>query len=130
MSKINIQGINNISDSFYRYKMSSLNVVRQRNKTVIDNLSKVAADLDRDPKIIVDYFKKKFNTSFTYKSDTLSTATDISYDKFEFALREFIESYVLCGTCKLPETEITINKDKILLNCKCCSNKTIRIIKK
>jgi len=130
MSKINIQGINNINDTFYRYKMSPLNVVKQRNKTVIDNLVKVAADLDRDPKTIVDYFKKKFNTSFTYKNDILSTTTDITYDKFELALRDFIESYVLCGTCKLPETELTINKDKILLNCKCCSNKSIKLFKK
>jgi len=130
MSKINIQGINNINDLFYRYKMSPLNVVKQRNKTVIDNLNKVAADLDREPKIIIDYFKKKFNTSFTYKCDILSTPTDITYEKFESVLREFIELYVLCGTCKLPETEITLNKDKILLNCKCCYNKTIRITKK
>lgn len=127
--KINIQGINDIDDPFYRYTMTKLNVIRQRTKTVIDNLVAVSKDLDRDPKLIVDYFKKKFSVSFLFKNDILSTTTDISYDQFVMALRDFIEIYVLCGTCKLPETEILINKNKILLTCKCCPNMTSRIIK-
>ena len=131
MSKINIQGVNDINDSFYRYTMTKLNVIRQRTKTVIDNLVIVSRDLDRDPKLIVDFFKKKFSVSFTFKNDILSTTTDITYDQFYMALRDFIEIYVLCEICKLPETELTINKNqnKILLTCKCCPNITSRIIK-
>ena len=131
MSKINIQGINDIDDPFYRYTMVKPNVIRQRTKTIIDNFVIVSKDLDRDPKLIIDYFKKKFGVSFAFKDGILATTADIKYDQFMTTLRDFIEMYVLCQTCKLPETVISFSKDqsKILLTCKCCSNKTIQNVK-
>ena len=131
MSKINIEGIENINDPFYRYTMVKLNVIRQKTKIIINNLNEVAMDLDRDPKIIIDYFKKKFGASFTYKNNILSTSTDINYSQFALCLREFIEEYVLCEICKLPETILQINKksNKISLNCKCCSANIVKTIK-
>jgi translation initiation factor 2 beta subunit (eIF-2beta)/eIF-5 len=68
MSKINIQGLQDIDDPFYRYRMTKLNIIRQKTKTVIDNLPIVAKDLDRDPKMIVDFFKKALNASFISKT--------------------------------------------------------------
>ena len=120
---MNIQGINNIVDPFYRYKMEKLNVVRQKNKTVIDNFDKVAKDLERDPKMIYNYFKKKLSISISLKDGILSTNADITYDVFEKVLRQFIEEYVLCKSCKLPELEFVKKDSKININCKSCSNK-------
>lgn len=131
MSQVNIQGNDDIDDPFYRYKMAKLNVIKQRTKTIIDNLNEVAKDLDRDPKLIADYFKKKFNVSLIFKNGVLSTSATLSYDQFSTALRDFIEIYVLCQSCKFPETTLTINKNKdgIILICKCCPNNTYRKIK-
>ncbi len=130
ITKINIQGINDIDDPFYRYTMAKLNVIKLRNKTVIDNLMSVAKDLDRDPKLIVDHFKKKLNIALVYKNNLLSMSADLQYETFELALREFIEIYVLCDSCKLPETIlITNNKTKFTLDCKCCAKQTVKIIK-
>jgi translation initiation factor 5 len=121
-NKINIQGLNDISDPFYRYTMTKLNVIRQKNKTIIDNLETICQDLERDSLLLVSYFKKKFNSSFNYKDNVLSTTrTNITYQDFEKVLREFIENFVLCEKCKLPETILQQNSNEILLNCKCCS---------
>ena len=124
--KMNIQGINDIIDPCYRYTMTKLNVTKQKNKIIIDNLEEVCKDIDRDPNLLVNYFKKKFNTSFTYKDGTIATTrTNLTYQDFETVLREFIEFYVLCEQCKLPETEFQKNKEEILLLCKCCSYMTL-----
>ena len=58
--KINIVGLNDIIDPNYRYRMSKLDVVKQRTKTTITNLKKVSKDLDREPELIVGFFKKRF----------------------------------------------------------------------
>ena len=124
-NKINIQGLNEILDPFYRYKMAKLNVAKQKNKIMINNFDVVCKDLDREPNILINYFKKKFNTSFTYKNNILTTTrTDVNYKEFEIVLREFIEKYVLCERCKLPETELHKGdgkNDEVTLICKCCS---------
>jgi translation initiation factor 5 len=128
--KINIEGSTDVIDPFYRYTMTKLNVIKQKNKTVIDNLNVVCKDLDRDPMLIVNYFKRKFSTSMRYKDNILSTTGTITYDQFYDALREFIEYYVLCEKCKLPETIIQFKDDQIKLDCNCCSNITIKMLKK
>lgn len=124
-SKINIQGVENIDDFHYRYMMTKLHVIKQRNKTIVDNLAIVAADLDRNPSMIADYFKKRLSVSMTYKNDILTTTANIEYDQFETMLREFIEVYVLCNICKLPETVFMIRDNNPCLECKCCSNRSI-----
>jgi translation initiation factor 2 beta subunit (eIF-2beta)/eIF-5 len=130
MSKINIQGSEDVIDPFYRYKMNKLNVVRQRTKTVITNLSEVSKDLERDPRLITDHFKKKFNSTFILKDGLVSTTTDINYYQFETALKEFIEFYVLCEKCRLPETNFSKKDNKIILECRCCSNRSVKLVKK
>lgn len=127
-SKMNIQGSTDIIDPFYRYTMAKLNVVKQKNKTIIDNLEAVCKDLDREPNLLINYFKRKFNAAFTFKNGVLTTTrTDLNYKEFENVLREFIEFYVLCERCKLPETSLHKNDKKdaeITLLCKCCSHIT------
>lgn len=105
MSKINIQGLDDIDDPFYRYKMVPINVVHQKNKTIIDNIPQVCADLETDPQRVIKFFKKKFSISMQYKKDVLSTAARLTYNDFSGALREYIELFVLCRKCKLPERD-------------------------
>ncbi len=119
---MNIQGVDDIIDPFYRYKMQPLNVIQQKNKTVIDNINKVASDLDRTPEMICSYFKKKFSTSMVLKDGVLSTTAKLSYHDFEKVLREFIEEWVLCPKCKLPELVLSENKGKTIMTCKSCSH--------
>ena len=118
---MNIQGIDDIIDPFYRYKMQKLNVVQLKNKTIIDNLPKVSGDLGRKPEMIFNYFKKKFSVSMNFKDSILSTTAKLNYNDFEKVLRSFIEEYVLCPKCKLPELILDDDKNKINITCKSCS---------
>jgi translation initiation factor 5 len=125
MEKINIQGLQNIDDIFYRYKMRKMNVIRQRTKTVIDNFDLICQDIERDPKLLLEYFKKKFNIAILHKEGVLSMTADLKYLDIEEALREFIEYFILCQKCRLPETEIININHMITLKCRCCSTKTV-----
>lgn len=124
MSKINICGLDDNNDPFYRYKMEKVNIVVQKNKSNIMNLHIIANEIYRDVNLLVNYYKKKFNTSVIFKNNILTVSGIITTNEFEEALREFIEYYVLCPVCRLPQTELVIVKNKIEINCKCCPNST------
>ncbi|CAH6421851.1 Translation initiation factor [uncultured virus] len=140
-SKLNITGLIDKEDIHYRYKMNKLNINNLRNKIEIDNLNLICKDINRDPKYLIEFFKIKFATSFIFKNGRLSTTKNINYIEFELALKEFIEYFVICPVCRLPETEIKISKE-ITLFCKCCpyngklnpknkiAEKTLKIFKK
>ena len=126
MSKINIAGLDEINDPFYRYKMTKLVISRQKKSwTLINNLDNVANDIGREQNLIIEFFKKKFSANFSIKKQMLVTSKDISYDEFEKAIREFIEYFVLCPICRLPETNIRKSSNDLYLDCICCSSTSL-----
>ena len=128
MVKINIEGLEDVDDPFYRYKMEKLNLSSQKNKTEITNLETVGADLRRDPELIVAYIKIKLGLSLEYKNGVLKTTANLVYNDVNKILREFIEKIVLCSVCKLPEINLSISgkkkSKKLEGQCSSCSNNT------
>jgi len=61
MSKINILGLADKDDIFYRYKMEKMEVVKEKTKIVIINIENVCSDLGVTPLMLLEFFKKKFN---------------------------------------------------------------------
>jgi translation initiation factor 2 beta subunit (eIF-2beta)/eIF-5 len=130
MSTVNICGYEPIDDPFYRYTMDKIVVVKEKHKTAITNIDKVAKDLDRDELMIVYFFKKEFGCNFIFKHGKLTTTTALTENQVSDALKHFIEYLVICPICRLPETEIMIFKkskskkntnDYIVMDCKSCS---------
>ena len=106
MVKINVAGVEDIVDPNYRYRMDKLQVSHEKNKTVIQNLDKVAADVGRDVPMIIYFFKKFFGTNFSLKNSKYSTTKKISASQLQDAFKEFIEYSILCVSCRLPETNL------------------------
>jgi translation initiation factor 5 len=118
INQINIQGLKDIKDPLYRYKMNKVIVTKLKTTTELTNLHDICTnDLKRDPKQVLDYFKKKFGINFTLKDKRIIATREFTQEEITTALREFIEYFILCPVCRLPETEY----DKLLIKCKCCS---------
>lgn len=122
--KINIRGLtDNSNDSFYRYKMEKIICIEQKGKSVVQNIDSISKALDRDCKYIINYFKKSLGTSIIYKDNKLIISKLVSVNDLEQILFEFIEYYVICHSCKNPETELTFDKkNNPILSCKACSH--------
>lgn len=124
MSKqINVRGLVPIIDTFYRYKMPSIIIVNQKTKYVITNMNELAQSLQRDPNMIIDYLKKKFSVSMTFNKD-LNTVEfkGIQIELIQEAVYEFIEYYVLCPSCRNPETVLSNKKSIMYIKCNACSH--------
>ncbi|CCK71009.1 translation initiation factor eIF5 KNAG_0F03470 [Huiozyma naganishii CBS 8797] len=118
-------------DPFYRYKMPPLQAkVEGRGngiKTAVLNVADVARALNRPAPYIVKYFGFELGaqTSISVDKDRYLVNGVHEPAKLQDVLDGFINKFVLCGSCKNPETEIVITKDNDLVrDCKACGKRT------
>lgn len=129
MSLINVR--RDVSDTYYRYKMERLQTKIEGKgngiKTVVVNLTSVAASLARPPSYINKYFGFELGamTNDQPKDDRWIINGAHESGKLQDHLDGFINKFVLCKKCKNPETDVHIlTNDRILLDCKACGQRT------
>lgn len=129
MSFINICRDN--TDPFYRYKMPPIqSKIEGRGngiKTAIVNTSEVARALGRPPAYLIKYFGFELGAQTSINEGTDRYLVNGVHDapKLQDYLDGFISKFVLCGSCKNPETDIIITKDDDLIrDCKACGQRT------
>lgn len=125
MSFINICRDN--TDPFYRYKMPPIQAkVEGRGngiKTAIPNLSEVARALGRPSAYVVKYFGSELGaqTKIDETNDRFLVNGQHDAGELQDSLDGFINKFVLCASCKNPETQIQIKgKDYLQRDCKAC----------
>jgi len=121
-----------VDDKFYRYRMPILltKIEGKGNgiKTVIPNMSDVSRALSRPPAYPTKFFGCELGaqTSFDDKTDRYIVNGAHDATKLRELLDVFIEKFVLCKSCKNPETELIINKNEdVIRDCKACGERTI-----
>lgn len=99
-------------------------------KTVIPNMSDVARALSRPPAYTTKFFGCELGaqTSFDEKNDRYIVNGAHNADRLRELLDVFIDKFVLCRSCKNPETELVILKtgrtEDIIRDCKACGERT------
>jgi len=129
MAVVNIR--RDVDDKFYRYRMPLLltKIEGKGNgiKTVIPNMSDVARALSRPPTYPTKFFGCELGaqTSFDEKNDRYIVNGAHDATKLRELLDGFIEKFVLCKSCKNPETDLIITKtEEIIRDCKACGERT------
>lgn len=128
MANVNIR--RDVTDPFYRYKMERLQskIEGKGNgiKTVVVNLGNVADQLARPPSYLIKYFGFELGaqTNIDPKDDRWIINGAHEASKLQDYLDGFINKFVLCRSCKNPETVVNIKDGRILLDCKACGQRT------
>lgn len=129
MSTINIAGTTPIDDPSYRYKMPRIQAkVEGRGngiKTVLVNVNDVSLSLNREAPEITKFFGCELGSQTTFSAETdraivngAHTANDL-----QTHLSKYIENFVLCANCRLPETHYKIKSGLISQKCLACGHK-------
>ncbi|KAF8896436.1 domain found in IF2B/IF5-domain-containing protein [Infundibulicybe gibba] len=123
-----------VDDKFYRYRMPVLNTKIEGKgngiKTVVPNMSDVARALSRPPTYTTKFFGCELGaqTSFDEKNDRYIVNGAHNAERLRELLDAFIDKFVLCKSCKNPETELVILKvgrsEDIIRDCKACGERT------
>lgn len=123
-----------VDDKFYRYRMPLLltKIEGKGNgiKTVIPNMSDVARALSRPPAYITKFFGCELGaqTPFDEKNDRYIVNGAHDAARLRELLDGFIDKFILCRSCKNPETDLIVLKngrnEDIIRDCKACGERT------
>lgn len=124
MSTINIGGDN--KDKSYRYKMPQMVIkIEGRGngiKTVILNMHDLAKSLHTDPSYPTKYFGIELGAQSNYDRKTERAVVNGRHELSTLAshLEKFIDQFILCPNCRLPEIKMSVKKSNIKIDCAAC----------
>ncbi|KAI8634860.1 domain found in IF2B/IF5-domain-containing protein [Xylariaceae sp. FL1651] len=128
MALVNVR--RDVTDAFYRYKMERIQTKIEGKgngiKTVVVNLSSVAASLARPGAYVIKYFGFELGAQTNIDPPDDRWIINGAHDapKLQDYLDGFINKFVLCKKCKNPETDVVIKDGHIVLDCKACGQRT------
>mmetsp|Transcript_7289 Transcript_7289/g.9917 ORF Transcript_7289/g.9917 Transcript_7289/m.9917 type:complete len:413 (-) Transcript_7289:265-1503(-) len=126
---INIAGTTPVDDPEYRYKMPVVygKIEGRGNgiKTVIPNISEVALALHRPPGEVNKFFGCELGAQTTYNADTDRAVVNGAHTDtvLQNLIHRYIEAFVVCPSCRLPETDYKIKSGTIYHKCMACGAK-------
>ncbi|GAB5030833.1 translation initiation factor 5 [Nannochloropsis oceanica] len=128
---MNIAGLNPIEDANYRYKMPRIlaKVEGRGNgiKTVVINMKDVASALHRMPAEVTKFFGTELGAQTTYREETERAVVNGAHSApaLQALLCRYIQGFVLCPSCGLPETAYKIKGGVIYQKCDACGEKSM-----
>ena len=128
---MNIAGLNPIEDANYRYKMPRIlaKVEGRGNgiKTVVINMKDVASALHRMPAEVTKFFGTDLGAQTTYREETERAVVNGAHSApaLQTLLCRYIQGFVLCPSCGLPETAYKIKGGVIYQKCDACGEKSM-----
>ena len=96
-------------------------------KTVIVNVVEVAQALNREAPEVTKFFGCELGAQTTYAADTDRAIVNGAHtdQDLQNLIRRYIENFVLCKTCRLPETHYKIKDGLISQKCLACGGKDL-----
>ena len=94
-------------------------------KTAIPNISDVALSLHRNPAEVNKFFGTELGAQTRYNAETDRAIVNGAHKDvvLQDLMHRYIEKFVLCPNCRLPESEYKIKNDTIYHRCKACGSK-------
>jgi translation initiation factor 5 len=113
-------------DIFYRYKMPDIKV-RQAGKgngcyTFIDNIEDICKSINTPSIILLNYIARVLGSNFNDKKQTITG--HYTYNQMLNIMYDYIDYFVLCNRCTIPELTPKIVGDKkkksLFYSCSAC----------
>ncbi|XP_955411.1 eukaryotic translation initiation factor 5, putative [Theileria annulata] len=127
MSYVNIPRYRD--DPNYRYKMpriqSRIEGRGNGTKTNISNMGDIARALKRPPTYATKFFGCELGAMSKFEESEEKALINGAHTDTTLAgvLDKFIELYVLCQNCQLPEIELFVKRGELLCSCNACGHK-------
>lgn len=127
MSLINICGLTKVIDCEYRYKMPAVICGTESSgngiKTAIINYKSIGDHLHRSPEELVKFMEYNLHTKSKCTYDRLLLNGNFTKEHLQSCIYEYIETFVLCKVCRLPETVYRYKKKDLMYKCMSCGHR-------
>ena len=116
-------------DTSFRYKMPAMLIKTEGRgngiKTVILNLRTIAKSLNVDPSYPLKFIGIELGTQTKWDLSRALLNGSHSLSTLSLQLDHFIQQFVLCSNCRLPELIWKIGKSSLKTNCSACGHASV-----
>jgi translation initiation factor 2 subunit 2 len=93
-------------------------------RTIVYNVKEIAEALNRDPQHLLKFLTREMATAATLQESRAIFKGKFYRDTFERLIRRYMEIFVICPVCNLPDTRIVKEKRLSFLVCEACGAKS------
>jgi translation initiation factor 2 subunit 2 len=93
-------------------------------RTVIYNFKEIADALNREPQHLLKYLTREMATAATMQESRVIFQGKFSSETLGRLIQRYMENFVVCPVCKLPDTKIVKEKRLSFLICEACGAKS------
>jgi translation initiation factor 2 subunit 2 len=93
-------------------------------RTIIYNFKEIADALNRDPQHLLKYLTREMATAATMQESRAIFQGKFSQETLGRLIQRYMENFVVCPVCKLPDTKIVKEKRLSFLICEACGAKS------
>ena len=100
--------------------------VRQEGRvTVFENFQAVCRRLDRNPQHVMKYLQNEMGTSgHVDESGRARLTGEFGADRLDAAIERYVEGFVRCPECGLPDTRLETERGTEIRRCEACGART------
>jgi translation initiation factor 2 subunit 2 len=110
-----------IAGSESRFEVPEPNVREEGNVTVYENFQETLDRLGREENHVLKFLQNELGTSAQIDESGRARLTgEFRQRRVEAVLDEYVETYVKCPECGLPDTNIETENDRERLHCEAC----------
>jgi len=119
-----------ISEETVRFEVPVVKGSIQGNKTIISNLSQIAADLRRQEAHLYKFLLRELATTGDQKKGQTVFIGRFRSDFLNGKIEKYVNEFIYCKQCKKPDTHLTKEQGVTVLVCEACGAKsTVRTLK-
>ena len=114
--------VNNSDDLFYRYKMEKVNITNKGFGnglfTIINNLESIAKSINTPVEILYKYIANDLGSNYNEKKKSMNG--NHTHEKIQESISKYINDFVICNKCGIPEVNYFLEKKSIEAKCSAC----------
>ncbi|MFB6305363.1 MAG: translation initiation factor IF-2 subunit beta [Haloferacaceae archaeon] len=116
-----IEATPDIEDAGERFEVPDPEVRQEGNVTVYENFQSTLDRLDRDADDVLKFLQSELGTSAGIDESGRARLTgDFRTQRVAEALDAYVENYVRCQECGLPDTRLVREQGALVLKCDAC----------
>jgi translation initiation factor 2 subunit 2 len=110
-----------ITGSDSRFEVPEPNVRKEGNVTVYENFQSTLDRVGREQEHVLKFIQDELGTSAQIDESGRARLTgEFDQDRVEAVLDEYVDTYVICPECGLPDTNLPTEGDTERLHCEAC----------
>ena len=124
LKRIDVKDPKTSDDTDSRFAIPPVDVMWEGQRTILRNFSDYPKIMRRDPSKVLQYLSKEFAVPAEKIGDTAMFIGKREPDDFTRLFKIYVTDYIVCQTCKSPDTKIVKEKRISFLLCEACGAKS------